>query len=35
MSSAAESKGRDPLYAVAMADPNIDLPEYGALAANF
>ena len=23
-------KGRDPLYAVAMADPNIDLPEYGA-----
>ncbi len=30
MSSAAESKGRDPLYAVAMADPNIDLPEYGA-----
>lgn len=30
MKSAAESKGRDPLYAAAMADPNIDLPEYGA-----
>lgn len=30
MRSAAESKGRDPLYAEAMADPSIDLPEYGA-----
>jgi len=31
MEAAAESKsGRDPLYALAMADPNIDLPEYGA-----
>ncbi|WP_188453953.1 NfeD family protein [Virgibacillus oceani] len=30
MKSAAESKGRDPLYAAAMADPNIDLPDYGA-----
>jgi membrane-bound serine protease (ClpP class) len=30
MRSAAESKGRDPLYAAAMADPDIDLPEYGA-----
>lgn len=30
MKSAAESKGRDSLYAAAMADPNIDLPEYGA-----
>lgn len=30
MKSAAESKGRDPLYALAMADPSIDLPEYGA-----
>lgn len=30
MKSAAESKGRDPLYAAAMADPSIDLPEYGA-----
>lgn len=30
MKSAAESKGRDPLYAMAMADPDIDLPEYGA-----
>lgn len=30
MKSAAESKGRDPLYAAAMADPDIDLPEYGA-----
>src|SRR5699024_6761127 len=29
MESAAESKGRDPLYAKAMADPGIDLPEYG------
>jgi len=30
MRSAAESRGRDPLYAAAMADPSIDLPEYGA-----
>lgn len=30
MKSAAESTGRDPLYAVAMADPDVDLPEYGA-----
>lgn len=30
MKSAAESSGRDPLYAIAMADATIDLPEYGA-----
>lgn len=30
MKSAAESKGRDPLYAMAMADESIDLPELGA-----
>lgn len=30
MKGAAESKGRDPLYAMAMADPDIDLPELGA-----
>ncbi|MEJ8776562.1 NfeD family protein [Pseudogracilibacillus sp. ICA-222130] len=30
MESAAESKGRDPQYAVAMADADVDLPEYGA-----
>ncbi|MFD1850236.1 NfeD family protein [Oceanobacillus bengalensis] len=30
MSSAAQSNGRDPLYAIAMADASIDLPEYGA-----
>ncbi|MRH43082.1 nodulation protein NfeD [Aquibacillus halophilus] len=30
MKSAAESKGRDPLYALAMSDPDVDLPEYGA-----
>ncbi len=30
MRSAAESTGRDPLYAAAMADSSIDLPEYGA-----
>ncbi|MFC2948393.1 NfeD family protein [Virgibacillus sediminis] len=30
MRSAAESKGRDPQYAAAMADPDIDMPEYGA-----
>lgn len=30
MKSAAESKDRDPLYAIAMADESIDLSEYGA-----
>lgn len=30
MIGAAESKGRDPLYAEAMADETIDLPEYNA-----
>ncbi|HIS28154.1 MAG TPA: nodulation protein NfeD [Candidatus Avamphibacillus intestinigallinarum] len=30
MRSAAESKDRDPKYATAMADPSMDLPEYGA-----
>lgn len=30
MTAAAESKGRDPLYAEAMANDQIDLPEYGA-----
>nr|WP_229671646.1 nodulation protein NfeD [Lentibacillus kapialis] len=30
MKSSAESKGRNPLYAAAMADPSIDLPEYDA-----
>nr|WP_090233149.1 nodulation protein NfeD [Lentibacillus halodurans] len=30
MKSAAESKGRDPQYAAAMADPSIDMPEYAA-----
>lgn len=30
MKSAAESNDRDPLYAIAMADETIDLPEYGA-----
>lgn len=30
MTAAAESKGRDPLYAEAMANEEIDLPEYGA-----
>ncbi|SDK53518.1 membrane-bound serine protease (ClpP class) [Sediminibacillus albus] len=30
MKSAATSKDRDPLYAEAMANPAIDLPEYGA-----
>src|SRR5699024_2363181 len=30
MKSAAESQGIDPLYAEAMADPNIDLPKLGA-----
>lgn len=35
MKSAAESKGRDPLYAAAMADSSIDLPEYGAAKGEF
>src|SRR5690625_921188 len=30
MKSAAEAQDRDPLYAIAMADESIDLPEYGA-----
>lgn len=30
MKAAAESQGKDPLYAAAMADPSIDLPEYDA-----
>ncbi len=30
MKGAAEQNGRDPLYAMAMADEEIDLPEYGA-----
>ena len=30
MKSAAESKGRDPKYAIAMADASLDLSEYGA-----
>src|SRR5699024_10699737 len=30
MKSAAESSGRDPIYAVAMADADVDLPEYAA-----
>ncbi|WP_090082075.1 NfeD family protein [Lentibacillus persicus] len=30
MKSAAESKGRDPQYAAAMADSSIDMPEYAA-----
>ena len=28
MKNAAESSDRDPIYAHAMADPSIDLPEY-------
>lgn len=35
MKSAAESKDRDPLYAEAMADDSIDLPEYGAPKGDF
>lgn len=35
MTSAAESKGRDPLYAQAMADKEIDLPEYNAPAGTY
>ncbi|MEI2355978.1 NfeD family protein [Mesobacillus zeae] len=30
MKTAAEEQGRDPIYALAMADESIDLPEYGA-----
>lgn len=30
MATAAEQNGRNPIYAKAMADPNINLPEYGA-----
>jgi membrane-bound serine protease (ClpP class) len=30
MRSAAQESGRDPIYALAMADENVDLPEYGA-----
>lgn len=30
MTGAAKSKGRDPQYAAAMADPSIDMPEYKA-----
>jgi len=30
MKASAELNGRDPIYALAMADPDIDLPEYGA-----
>jgi len=30
MTEAAKSKGRDPIYAEAMADPDIDLPDYNA-----
>lgn len=30
MRGAASSKGRDPIYAEAMADPDVDLPDYGA-----
>lgn len=30
MKAAAELNGRDPLYAIAMTDPSIDLPEYRA-----
>ena len=35
MRSAAESTDRDPLYAAAMADPSIDLPEYDAPVGEF
>lgn len=35
MASAAEAKGRDRLYAQAMADASIDLPEYGAPTGEF
>ncbi|SEM29941.1 membrane-bound serine protease (ClpP class) [Mesobacillus persicus] len=30
MRSAAQESGRDPIYALAMADENVDLPDYGA-----
>ncbi len=30
MQSAAQESGRDPIYAMAMADEDVDLPEYGA-----
>jgi membrane-bound serine protease (ClpP class) len=30
MESAAQESGRDPIYALAMADEEVDLPEYGA-----
>lgn len=30
MQSAAQESGRDPIYALAMADEDVDLPEYGA-----
>jgi len=35
MKSAAEHTGRDPIYALAMADSSIDLPEYGAPEGSF
>jgi membrane-bound serine protease (ClpP class) len=35
MIAAAESKGRDPIYAEAMADSSVDLPEYGAPKGSF
>ncbi|WP_396265829.1 nodulation protein NfeD [Halobacillus shinanisalinarum] len=35
MVSAAEANGRDPLYARAMADSNVDLPKYGAAEGEF
>ena len=35
MKSAAESKGRAPKYAIAMADPKVDLPELGAPEGSF
>lgn len=35
MKSAAESKGKDPLYAAAMADSSVELPEYGAAEGKF
>ncbi|MFC7320925.1 NfeD family protein [Halobacillus campisalis] len=35
MVAAAESNGRDPIYARAMADSSVDLPEYGAAEGEF
>ncbi|UFU01388.1 nodulation protein NfeD [Radiobacillus kanasensis] len=35
MKAAAESKGRNPLYAEAMADPSVDLPELNAPSGEF